>query len=60
MGWRAPSVRAFPRQEAAAGAEILPDGKLVLSLRGHAHEELAHDAEVILDEAGFVVPTAAP
>jgi predicted RNA-binding protein (virulence factor B family) len=87
-------------------AEILPDGKLVLSLRGHAHEELAHDAEIILaalrgprpprvgdrsspdelravfglskkafkravgrllkeravtiDEAGFVVPTAAP
>ena len=29
-------------------AAILPDGKLVLSLRGHAHEELAADAAAIL------------
>ncbi len=29
-------------------ASILPDGKLVLSLRGHAHHELANDADAIL------------
>jgi len=29
-------------------AEVLPDGKLVLSLRGHAHHELEHDAAAIL------------
>jgi predicted RNA-binding protein (virulence factor B family) len=29
-------------------AHVLPDGKLVLSLRRHAHEELASDAETIL------------
>jgi hypothetical protein len=29
-------------------AQILADGKLVLSLRGHAHHELEHDAAIIL------------
>jgi len=29
-------------------AHVLPDGKVVLSLRRHAHEELASDAETIL------------
>jgi len=29
-------------------ASILPDGKVVLSLRGHAHHELEHDAAAIL------------
>ncbi|MEJ7597288.1 MAG: S1-like domain-containing RNA-binding protein [Kofleriaceae bacterium] len=29
-------------------AHILPDGKLVLSLRKHAHEELASDADTVL------------
>ncbi|MBL8621799.1 MAG: nucleic acid-binding protein [Myxococcales bacterium] len=33
-------------------AHILPDGKLVLSLRGHAYHELAHDAEAILAALG--------
>jgi len=30
-------------------SNILPDGKIELSLRGHAHEELAGDAERILE-----------
>ena len=30
-------------------SNILPDGKIELSLRGHAHEELAGDAQRILD-----------
>lgn len=30
-------------------ANILPDGKVELSLRGHAHEELASDAQRILE-----------
>jgi predicted RNA-binding protein (virulence factor B family) len=29
-------------------SNVLPDGKIELSLRGHAHEELANDAEDIL------------
>ena len=29
-------------------SHILPDGKVELSLRGHAHEELEHDAETVL------------
>ncbi len=29
-------------------ASVLPDGKLELSLRGHAHEELENDAEKVL------------
>jgi uncharacterized protein len=29
-------------------AHVLPDGKVVLSLRGHAHHELEHDAAAIL------------
>lgn len=33
-------------------AHIMPDGKLVLSLRGHAYHELAHDAEAILAALG--------
>ncbi len=31
---------------------VLPDGKIELSLRGHAHEELANDAQKILDRLG--------
>jgi predicted RNA-binding protein (virulence factor B family) len=30
-------------------SNILPDGRIELSLRGHAHEELEHDARRILD-----------
>jgi predicted RNA-binding protein (virulence factor B family) len=30
-------------------SNVLPDGKIELSLRGHAHEELANDAKKILD-----------
>jgi hypothetical protein len=30
-------------------ASVLPDGKIELSLRGHAHEELEKDARTILD-----------
>jgi len=30
-------------------ASVLPDGKVELSLRGHAHEELAKDAQALLD-----------
>ena len=33
-------------------SNILPDGKIELSLRGHAHEELAGDAQKILDALG--------
>jgi predicted RNA-binding protein (virulence factor B family) len=37
-------------------AHILPDGKLVLSLRGHAYHELAHDAEAILAALSSATP----
>lgn len=37
---------------------ILPDGKIELSLRGHAHEELENDARRILDV--LAMPGAAP
>lgn len=30
-------------------SNLLPDGKVELSLRGHAHEELEHDARKVLD-----------
>ena len=30
-------------------AKVLPDGKIELSLRGHAHEELATDAALVLE-----------
>jgi len=41
---------ALSRGEAARFrvANVLPDGKLELSLRGHAHEEVENDAEIIL------------
>src|SRR5512138_1960149 len=29
-------------------AQVYPDGKIALSLRGHAHEEMEHDAEAVL------------
>jgi hypothetical protein len=42
--------QALSRGEAARFrvASVLPDGKLELSLRGHAHEELEKDAERVL------------
>lgn len=33
-------------------SNVLPDGKIELSLRGHAHEELANDAQKILSVLG--------
>ncbi len=33
-------------------SNVLPDGKIELSLRGHAHEELANDAQKILEAVG--------
>ncbi|WP_437672643.1 CvfB family protein [Sorangium sp. So ce131] len=41
---------ALSRGEAARFrvTSVLPDGKIELSLRGHAHEELENDAQVIL------------
>jgi len=39
-------------------ATVLPDGKIELSLRGHAHEELEADAQAIL--AAITAPGASP
>lgn len=39
-------------------SNVLPDGKIELSLRGHAHEELANDAQKIL--AVITKPDAQP
>src|ERR1700761_5815444 len=35
-------------------ANVLPDGKIELSLRGHGHEEVEGDAQRILDRLGLL------
>lgn len=51
-----PAAEPHPLSRGAAArfrvSNVLPDGKIELSLRGHAHEELANDAQKILVTLG--------
>jgi predicted RNA-binding protein (virulence factor B family) len=51
-----PKSEPHPLSRGAASrfrvSNVLPDGKIELSLRGHAHEELANDAQKILAALG--------
>ncbi len=51
-----PSSLSRGEAESFRVASVLPDGKIELSLRGHAHEEVERDAQRILAALGRAAP----